>query len=208
LSHTRWSQLALLSTITLQYSVLKGAQLMGYTSNHGVQLEVLIDDHQIQERVKELGQQIAQDYQGTNLHLICILKGACIFLADLIRCLPLEISLDFMALSSYANSLHTSGEVKIVKDLDSTIQGRDVLIVEDILDTGLTLDYLMRSLQARSPKSLNICALLSKPSRRIKDVRATYIGFEIPDEFVVGYGLDFAEKYRNLSTISVMKKDE
>jgi hypoxanthine phosphoribosyltransferase len=113
-----------------------------------------------------------------------------------------------MALSSYANSLHTSGEVKIVKDLDSTIQGRDVLIVEDILDTGLTLDYLMRSLQARSPKSLNICALLSKPSRRIKDVRATYIGFEIPDEFVVGYGLDFAEKYRNLSAISVMKKNE
>jgi hypoxanthine phosphoribosyltransferase len=181
---------------------------MGYTSDHGVQLRVLIDEQQIQERVKELGRQIAQDYQGTNLHLICILKGACIFLADLIRYLPLEISLDFMAVSSYANSLHTSGEVKIVKDLDSTIQGRDVLIVEDILDTGLTVAYLTRSLQARSPKSLNICALLSKPSRRIKDVRATYVGFEIPDEFVVGYGLDFAEKYRNLPTISVMQKNE
>jgi hypoxanthine phosphoribosyltransferase len=181
---------------------------MGYTSDHGVQLRVLIDEQQIQERVKELGRQIAHDYQGTNLHLICILKGACIFLADLIRYLPLEISLDFMAVSSYANSLHTSGEVKIVKDLDSTIQGRDVLIVEDILDTGLTVDYLTRSLQARSPKSLNICALLSKPSRRIKDVQATYVGFEIPDEFVVGYGLDFAEKYRNLPTISVMQKNE
>jgi hypoxanthine phosphoribosyltransferase len=181
---------------------------MGYTANHSTPLKVLIDEHQIQQRVKELGEQIACDYQGRHVHLICILKGACIFLADLIRHLPLEMSLDFMAVSSYANSLHTSGEVKIIKDLDSTIQGRDVLIVEDILDTGLTLDYLSRSLQARNPKSLNICALLSKASRRIKDVKAAYVGFEIPDEFVVGYGLDFAEKFRNLPTISVMKRDE
>lgn len=181
---------------------------MGYTANHGTQLKVLINEHQIQQRVKELGEQIAQDYQGKHLHLICILKGACIFLADLVRHLPLDISLDFMAVSSYANSLHTSGEVRILKDLDSSIQGRDVLIIEDILDTGLTLDYLTRSLQARSPKSLNICALLSKPSRRVKEVKATYIGFEIPDEFVVGYGLDFAEQYRNLPAISVMKNHE
>jgi hypoxanthine phosphoribosyltransferase len=181
---------------------------MGYTASHGIQLKVLIEERQIQDRVKELGEQIAQDYQGKQIHLICILKGACVFLADLIRHLSLDISLDFMAVSSYANSLHTSGEVKIIKDLDSTIQGRDVIIVEDILDTGLTLDYLMRSLQARSPNSLNICALLSKPTRRIKEVKATYIGFEIPDEFVVGYGLDFAEKYRNLPTISVMKNNE
>jgi hypoxanthine phosphoribosyltransferase len=181
---------------------------MGYIANPGSQLKVLIDEERIQQRVRELGEQITLDYQGKHIHLICILKGACVFLADLIRHLPLEISLDFMAVSSYANSLHTSGEVKIVKDLDSTIQGRDVIIVEDILDTGLTLDYLMRSLQARSPQSLNICALLSKPSRRIKEVKATYIGFDIPDEFVVGYGLDFAEKYRNLPSISVMKGHE
>jgi hypoxanthine phosphoribosyltransferase len=177
-------------------------------TNAGVQLKVLIDERQLQQRVRELGEQISRDYQGKNLHLICILKGACIFLADLIRHLPLDISVDFMAVSSYVNSLHTSGEVKILKDLDSVIQGRDVMIVEDILDTGLTLDYLTRSLRTRGPKSLNVCTLLSKPTRRIKEVNAAYVGFEIPDEFVVGYGLDFAERYRNLPTISVMKKDE
>ncbi|MBM3801679.1 MAG: hypoxanthine phosphoribosyltransferase [Acidimicrobiia bacterium] len=176
-------------------------------TNPGGQLKVLIDERQLQQRVRELGQQISRDYQGKHLHLICILKGACIFLADLVRHLPLDISLDFMAVSSYANSLHTSGEVKIVKDLDSTIQGRDVMIVEDILDTGLTLDYLTRSLRTRGPKSLTICTLLSKPSRRIKEVQAAYVGFEIPDEFVVGYGLDFAERYRNLPAISVMIED-
>ena len=177
-------------------------------TNSGTQLKVLIDERELQQRVKDLGEQISRDYQGKHLHLICILKGACIFLADLIRHLPLDISIDFMAVSSYANSLHTSGEVKIIKDLDSIIQGRDVMIVEDILDTGLTLDYLTRSLRTRGPSSLTICALLSKPTRRIKEVNAAYVGFEIPDEFVVGYGLDFAERYRNLPTISVMKKDE
>jgi len=171
-------------------------------------LKVLIDEHQLQQRVKELGEQISRDYQGRHLHLICILKGACIFLADLIRHLPLDISIDFMAVSSYANSLPTSGEVKILKDLDSIIQGREVMVIEDILDTGLTLDYLTRSLRTRGPKSLTICSLLSKPTRRIKEVNAAYVGFEIPDEFVVGYGLDFAERYRNLPTISVMTKDE
>jgi hypoxanthine phosphoribosyltransferase len=177
-------------------------------TNAGVQLKVLIDERQLQQRVRELGEQISRDYQGKHLHLICILKGACIFLGDLIRHLPLDISVDFMAVSSYANSLHTSGEVKILKDLDCVIQGREVLIVEDILDTGLTLDYLTRSLRTRGPRSLNVCTLLSKPTRRIKEVHAAYVGFEIPDEFVVGYGLDFAERYRNLPTISVMKKDE
>jgi len=177
-------------------------------TNPGAQLKVLIDERQLQQRVRDLGEQISRDYQGKHLHLICILKGACVFLADLIRYLPLDISIDFMAVSSYTNSLHTSGEVKIVKDLDSIIQGREVLIIEDILDTGLTLDYLTRSLKTRGPGSLNICALLSKPTRRIKEVNAAYVGFEIPDEFVVGYGLDFAERYRNLPTISVMKNDE
>ena len=137
-------------------------------TNPGAQLKVLIDERQIQQRVRELGEQISLDHQGKHLHLICILKGACVFLSDLIRHLPLDISIDFMAVSSYANSLHTSGEVKIIKDLDSIIQGREVMIVEDILDTGLTLDYLMRSLRTRGPSSLNICALLSKPSRRIR----------------------------------------
>ena len=177
-------------------------------TNPGAQLKVLIDERQLQQRVRDLGEQISRDYQGKHLHLICILKGACVFLADLIRHLPLDISIDFMAVSSYANSLHTSGEVKIIKDLDSIIQARDVMIIEDILDTGLTLDYLTRSLRTRGPNSLNICALLSKPTRRIKEINAAYVGFEIPDEFVVGYGLDFAERYRNLPTISVMKKDE
>jgi len=181
---------------------------MGYTSNHGTQLKTLIDERQIQQRVRELGEKIAQDYEGKPLDLICILKGACIFLSDLIRHLPLDISVDFMALSSYANSLHTSGEVKIIKDLDSSIQGRDVIVIEDILDTGLTLDYLKRSLLTRGPKTLDICTLLSKPSRRIKEVKASYVGFEIPDDFVVGYGLDFAERYRNLPTISVMQNHE
>jgi hypoxanthine phosphoribosyltransferase len=168
------------------------------------QLKVLISETQIQKRVKELGEQISEDYLGKPLHLICILKGACVFLADLIRYLPLDISLDFMAVSSYSNSLHTSGEVKIIKDLDTSIQGRDVLIVEDILDTGLTMDYLTRNLLARCPNSLKIVAFLSKPGRRIRQVDTAYIGFEIPNEFVVGYGLDFGEKYRNLPTISAV----
>jgi hypoxanthine phosphoribosyltransferase len=169
------------------------------------QFKVLISEAQIQQRVKELGQQITRDYYGKQLHLICILKGACVFLADLIRHLPLDISMDFMAVSSYINSLHTSGEVKIVKDLDCSIQGRDVLVVEDILDTGLTIDYLARNLRARCPNSLRIAVFLSKPERRIKFVDATYVGFEIPNEFVVGYGLDFGEKYRNLPTVSVIQ---
>jgi hypoxanthine phosphoribosyltransferase len=169
--------------------------------------KVLITEAQIQQRVRELGQQISQDYEGKQLHLICILKGACVFLADLIRHLPLDISMDFIAVSSYANSLHTSGEVKIIKDLDCSIQGRNVLVVEDILDTGLTLDYLTRSLSARCPNSLRIAAFLSKPARRIKFVDVAYIGFEIPNQFVVGYGLDFGEKYRNLPTVSVIQSE-
>lgn len=172
------------------------------------QLVVLIDAHQIQAKVKELGTRITEDYRGKQLHLICVLKGACIFLADLVRYLPEDLTLDFMAVSSYNERQRSSGEVKIVKDLDCTIQGREVLVVEDILDTGLTLDYLTRCLWARGPKSLTICTLLSKPSRRIKDIAATYVGFEIPDVFVVGYGLDYAERFRNLSTISILRKNE
>jgi hypoxanthine phosphoribosyltransferase len=172
------------------------------------QLRVLIDEDQLSERVRELGQQISQDYEGRHLHLICVLKGACVFLADLIRYLPADLSIDFMALSSYSNSLHTSGEVKILKDLDSTIQGRDVLVVEDIVDTGLTLSYLLRTLKARCPRSLNVVTLLSKPTRRIQPVDVAYVGFEIPGDFVVGYGLDYEERYRNLPRICVLQTDE
>jgi len=171
-------------------------------------LKVLIDEGQLRQRIRELGNQITQDYEGRQLHLICILKGACVFLADLMRYLSLDTSVDFMALSSYSNSLHTSGEVKIIKDLDCSIQGRDVLLVEDILDTGLTLDYLLRTLQARRPGSLRTVTLLSKPARRIKFVEVAYIGFEIPNDFVVGYGLDHGEKYRNLPNICILKTDE
>jgi len=172
------------------------------------QLDVLIDAQLIQAKVKELGIRISDDYKGKHLHLICILKGACIFLADLIRYLPIDTTLDFMAVSSYKEGQRSSGEVRIVKDLGFTIQGREVLIVEDILDTGLTLDFLSRYLWTRGPKSLNMCTLLSKRSRRTKDVAATYVGFEIPDEFVVGYGLDYAQKFRNLTIISILRKNE
>jgi hypoxanthine phosphoribosyltransferase len=171
-------------------------------------LKVLIDAESIQQRVRELARQISRDYQGRQLHLVCILKGACIFLADLVRCLELDVTLDFIAVSSYGANQQSSGEVKIVKDLDTGLQDRDVLIVEDILDTGLTLDYLFRNLEARCPRSLGMVTLLSKPSRRIKPVKAAYIGFEIPDMFVVGYGLDYAEKYRHLPYIGVIENGD
>ncbi len=171
-------------------------------------LRVLIDQRQLQDRISEIGEQISQDYEGKHLHLVCILKGAGVFLADLIRHLSLDVSVDFIAVSSYTNAIHSSGEVKITKDLDSSIEGRDVLVVEDILDTGLTLDYLVRNLRSRLPSSLKIVALLSKPSRRIKQIDVDYVGFEIPGDFVVGYGLDFAEKYRNLPNVCVIESDE
>ena len=174
--------------------------------NH-TKLKVMIDEETIQRRVRELAEQISRDYAGRQLHLICILKGACIFLADLVRQLDLDVSLDFMAVSSYGANKQSSGEVRIVKDLDSRLQDRDVLIVEDILDTGITLDYLFRNLKARCPHSLEMVTLLSKPSRRLKEVKATYVGFKIPDKFVVGYGLDFAEKYRHLPFIGVIEDE-
>jgi hypoxanthine phosphoribosyltransferase len=169
-------------------------------------LRVLIDEKRLQQRIQELGQQISQDYKGTQLHLICILKGACVFLADLIRHLPLDISIDFMAVSSYADNFYSSGEIKIVKDLECTIEDRDVLVVEDILDTGFTLDYLVRNLRARRPGSLRTVVLLTKPARRIKQINIDYIGFEIPNGFAVGYGLDYKEKYRNLPHICVINE--
>jgi hypoxanthine phosphoribosyltransferase len=177
---------------------------MIYSAMAHSSLKVLIDEKRLQQRIQELGQQISQDYKGRELHLICILKGACVFLADLIRHLPLDISIDFMAVSSYADNFHSSGEIKIIKDLECTIEGRDVLIIEDILDTGLTLDYLVRNLRARHPHSLRTVVLLTKPARRIIQIDIDYVGFEIPNEFAVGYGLDYDEKYRNLPHICVI----
>lgn len=169
--------------------------------------KILISEDEIRKRIKELGRRISKDYKGKFPHLICILKGAAIFLSDLIREIDIHMSLDFMGVSSYGSSTESSGILKITKDIDQPIEGRHVLIVEDIVDTGLTLTYLRKLLFSRKPKSLKTCALLNKKARRKVDVPVEYYGFEIPDEFVVGYGLDFNEKYRNLPYISVLKPE-
>jgi len=166
---------------------------------------VLLESEKIQERVKELGKQITADYRGKTLHLIAILKGASVFHSDLIRSIDLSVTIDFIAVESYGVSTQSIGEVRILKDLDESLEGRDVLLVEDILDTGLTLHYLIQNLQSRGPSSLRVVALLNKPSRRKVDVNADYVGFEIPDQFVVGYGLDFDQRYRNLPNICTLK---
>ena len=165
--------------------------------------EILLSQDQIQKRVVELALEIRRDFPD-DIHVIAVLKGAFIFLADLVRAIPGHVSLDFMAVSSYAKSTTTSGQVRLLKDLDTSLDGRNVIIVEDIVDTGLTLTYLQDILRARNPKSLRTACLLSKPSRRQVDVRVEYIGFTIEDRFVVGYGLDYAEQYRNLPHIAVI----
>jgi hypoxanthine phosphoribosyltransferase len=167
--------------------------------------EVLLDSETIQRRVRELGAAITRDYRGKTPHLIGILKGASIFHADLVRAIDLGVSFDFMAVGSYGASTKTSGEVRILKDLDESLEGKDVLVVEDILDTGLTLHYLLQNLGSRGPKSVRVVALLNKQSRREIEVAADYVGFEIPDHFVVGYGLDFNQRYRNLPNISILR---
>jgi hypoxanthine phosphoribosyltransferase len=167
--------------------------------------EVLLASETIQRRVRELGAEITRDYRGKTPHLIGILKGASVFHADLVRAIDLGVTFDFMAVGSYGASTKTSGEVRILKDLDESLEGKDVLVVEDILDTGLTLHYLLQNLESRGPKSLRVVTLLNKPSRREIDVTADYVGFEIPDQFVVGYGLDFNQRYRNLPNISILK---
>jgi hypoxanthine phosphoribosyltransferase len=168
-------------------------------------LELLISADRIQDRIAELAVQIKRDYAGSNPLLLGVLKGACIFMSDLIRAVDLRLSIEFMAISSYGSSTRTSGEVRIVKDLDVPIEGRDILIVEDIVDTGLTLTYLMANLLSRGASSVKLAALLNKQERRLRDVKIDYLGFDIPDAFVVGYGLDFAERYRNLPFIAVLK---
>ena len=165
--------------------------------------EILISERQIQERVAEMAAEIRRDFPD-DVHLIAVLKGAFVFLSDLVRCIPGKVSLDFMATSSYAAGTTTSGEVKLVKDLDLTLDGRNVIIVEDIVDSGLTLHYLHEILRARNPRTLRTACLLSKPSRRRVNVPLEYVGFTIEDRFVVGYGLDYAEQYRNLPYIGVV----
>jgi hypoxanthine phosphoribosyltransferase len=169
--------------------------------------EVLIEETSLQARIRELGVEISADYEGRDLLLVGVLKGAVFFMADLMRELTVPCEIDFMAISSYGAATDSSGVVRILKDLDINVAGRDVLVVEDIIDSGLTLSYLMRNLRARKPASLEICALLTKPERREIDVPVRYIGFEIPNRFVIGYGLDFAERYRNLPYVAVLHPD-
>jgi hypoxanthine phosphoribosyltransferase len=171
-------------------------------------LEVLLSEEQIQSRIKELGAQIARNYKGRNPLLIGVLKGACFFLSDLLRAIDIRLSIEFIAISSYGSSTRTSGEVRILKDLDVPVEGREILVVEDIVDTGLTLSYLLANLKSRGAASVKLVALLDKSERRERDVQIDYLGFQIPDHFVVGYGLDFAERYRNLPFIAVLKNPE
>ena len=169
--------------------------------------EVLIAGEQIEEKVCELGERITQDYAGERLLLVGVLRGAVVVMGDLMRCIDLPCEIDFMDISSYGSGTSSSGVVRILKDLEEDITGRHVLIVEDIIDTGLTLSYLRRSLLTRGPASLEICALVTKPSRRRVELDVKYLGFEVPDEFVVGYGLDYAGAYRNLPDICVLKEE-
>ncbi|MDI6600278.1 MAG: hypoxanthine phosphoribosyltransferase [Thermoanaerobacteraceae bacterium] len=174
---------------------------------HGDIETILVTEEEIKAKVKELGQKITEDYKDKNLMLLCILKGAMMFLADLSRAIDIPLSIDFMAVSSYGLSTTSSGVVRIIKDLDYSIEGKDILIVEDVVDSGLTLSYLRKVLIDRNPASLAICSLLDKPKKRRVEVPIDYTGFVIDDLFVVGYGLDFAEKYRNLPYIGILKPE-
>jgi len=169
--------------------------------------EVLVQRDELAHRVRELGAEISADYEGRDLLLVGVLKGAFLFLSDLMRVLTVPCEVDFMAVASYGDSTSTSGVVRILKDLDAPIQGREVLIVEDIVDSGLTLSYLLRMLQAREPKSVEVCALLTKPERRKVDLPIRYTGFEIPDRFAIGYGLDHDERFRELPYVAVLEED-
>ena len=170
-------------------------------------LKVLITEEELRECVKKLGEQISRDYQGKNLLMVSVLKGSVVFMSDLMRSITIPAQIDFMSVSSYGSGVKTSGVVKIIKDLDQQLEGKDLLIVEDILDSGMTLSYLSQLLRARNPRSIRIATLLDKPERRTADIQADYYGFRVPDAFVVGYGLDYSEKYRNLPYIGVLKPE-
>ncbi len=167
-------------------------------------ISVLLSEEEVDARIKAIGEQISKDYEGKQIHMICVLKGGTFFMCELAKRISVPVSLDFMAVSSYGGDTKSSGVVKIVKDLDDAIQGKDVLVVEDIVDSGRTLSYLMEMLRDRKPASLKLCTLLDKPDRRVIDVPVDYTGFQIPDEFVVGYGLDYDQKYRNLPYIGIV----
>ena len=171
-------------------------------------ISVLLSEEEVNKRIKEIGEQITKDYEGKNIHLICVLKGGVFFMSELAKRIEVPVSMDFMAISSYGADTKSSGIIKIVKDLDESITGKDVLVVEDIVDSGRTLSYLMEMLKDRKPNSLRLCTLLDKPDRRVIDVDVDYTGFAIPDEFVVGYGLDYAQKYRNLPYIGIVHLEE
>ncbi|MCR5754794.1 MAG: hypoxanthine phosphoribosyltransferase [Acetatifactor sp.] len=170
-------------------------------------VRVLLTEEEVDARIKAIGEQISKDYAGKKIHLVCVLKGGSFFMCELAKRITVPVSLDFMSVSSYGNDTKSSGVVKIVKDLDEPLQDKEVLIVEDIVDSGRTLSYLMEMLKDRGPKSLRLCTLLDKPDRRVTDVKVDYTGFEIPDEFVVGYGLDYEQEYRNLPYIGVVEFD-
>lgn len=168
-------------------------------------IRVLLSEEEVASRIRELGEKISQEYAGESVHLICILKGASMFMCELAKRLNTEVTMDFMQVSSYGKDTKSSGVVKIVKDLDEPIQGKNVIVVEDIVDSGRTLSYLLKLLKERNPKSIKLCTLLDKPDRRVTDVKVDYTGFNIPDEFVVGYGLDYDQKYRNLPYIGIVE---
>ncbi|MBQ7841579.1 MAG: hypoxanthine phosphoribosyltransferase [Lachnospiraceae bacterium] len=170
-------------------------------------VEVLLSEKEVDERIQAIGEQISKDYAGKQVHLVCVLKGGSFFLCELAKRISVPVSLDFMSVSSYGSDTKSSGVIKIVKDLDDSIKDKDVIVVEDIVDSGRTLSYLLKMLQDRGPKSLALCTLLDKPERRVIDVEVNYTGFQIPDEFVVGYGLDYDQRYRNLPYIGIVKFD-
>ncbi len=169
--------------------------------------EVLFTEQRVDEIVRRIGKQISEDYQGKDLLLVSVLKGSLIFMADLMRNITIPCSIDFLSVSSYGLGTTTTGEVRILKDLDTSIEGKDVLVVEDILDSGVTLSFLLKNLSARHPKSIKLCTLLDKPERRRVDIKPDYVGSQVEDKFIVGYGLDYAEKYRNLPYIGVLKPE-
>ena len=170
-------------------------------------ISILIEEEKVDQRIRELGEQISKDYAGKQVHLVSILRGSVFFTCELAKRITVPVSLDFMSVSSYGMDTESSGVVKVIKDLDDSIRDKDVIVVEDIVDTGRTLNYLLGSLKAKGPASLKLCAMLDKPDRRVVDVDIDYRGFEIPDKFIVGYGLDYAQKYRNLPYIGIIEFD-
>ena len=169
------------------------------------QVKVLISEEEVSKRIAEIGREISEAYAGKEIHLICVLKGGVFFMCDLAKTITIPVSMDFMSVSSYGDGTSSSGIIKIVKALDESLEGKHVMVVEDIIDSGRTLSYLLEILEKRKPASMGLCTLLDKPERRVRDVQVDYVGFEVPDEFVVGYGLDYAQKYRNLPYIGVVE---